>query len=92
MTRRAVTRQHQKEDVVKLTVTLRSGAEFETVGGRFEAVDFHKRFKKWVDKQVHKTDNHRLLYFGGTYFFAEYVAAYSAEDGNGKKVLLGPLN
>jgi len=48
--------------------------------------------KSFLDGQIHKTDNHRLLYFGGTYFAAEAIAAYSAEDMEGKKILLGPLN
>ncbi len=80
------------DDVIKLTVTLRSGAEFELVGGREEAVEFHHRFKKWVDGQIHKTDNHRILHYGGTYFYSELIAAYTAVDGDGKRVDLGPLN
>ena len=82
----------EDDDVVKLTICLRQGAEFEAVGGRNEAKQFHHRFKKFVDGQIHKTDNHKLLQFGGYYFYAETIAAYTAEDGNGKKVDLGPLN
>jgi len=79
-------------DVVKMIVTLHSGAEFEAVGGRDDAIDFHRRFKKWVDGQVHKTDNHKIVFFGGIYFAANAVAVYSAEDMDGKKVDLGPAH
>jgi hypothetical protein len=90
--RRSAKPRVKKEDVVKLTVTLKTGAEFELVGSRIESGAFHHRFKKYVDGQVHKTDNHRILSFGGTYFHADSVAAYSAEDMNGEKVDLGALN
>jgi len=36
-----------KNDVVKLTVTLTHGADFELAGGRKDAVDFHSRYKKF---------------------------------------------
>ena len=79
-------------NIVKLTVILRSGVELELAGTSADAVQFHHRFKKWVDGQVHKTDNHRLIAFDGHYIHAESIAAYSAVDFDGKKIDLGPLN
>lgn len=79
------------ENTIKLVVTLRSGAEFELAGGILMAEFFHKRFKKWSEGQRHKTDNHRLLSYGGTYFLADDIAAYSAETFSGKVVDLGPI-
>ena len=81
----------QTEDTIKLVVTLKSGAEFELAGGLAAAEFFHKRFKKWAEGQRHKTDNHRLLHYGGTYFLADDIAAYSAETFSGRVVDLGSI-
>ena len=77
------------QDIIKLTITLKSGAEFELVGTTHEAQNFHKRYKKWVGGQIHKTDNHKILCFDNTYFSADVIAVYSATNMGGKRTHLG---
>lgn len=83
--------QEQETDLVKLEVTLKSGEFLELTGSRAEAYVFHRRFLKFVDQQIHKTDNHRLLLFGNNYVVGSEVAAYSAVDIDGRRIRLGEV-